>query len=340
MGIWLCVALVLSCADAKDESRRYCGEEDCYEVLGAKRSSTRAEIKKEYREAVLDAKYLNKKADPNNATAVKLENMNKLFDQQLTEAYEVLSNALLRSAYDYHLDHPDSKLMHDFHYWRALNQARILAKLSWVPKLLGGLLLLSLAQYLNDWKNYANQMGNIRVQPAFQGRVSAREKELAGTKKLSKDEKAKLHEQAEHDVFASDVQVDGAGCQRPAIRNTLMFQLPISLPRAAYAEARWFVLFKVLQQDYGEVDQTFVTRQALGIPQASWADIDEETRQALLARKLWDESNLRTFLEEEKDAERQGKKGLLTTFKRQVDRNMTNGHFGKAKEKVVGQAQR
>lgn len=101
-----------------------------------------------------------------------------------------------------------------------------------------------------------------------------------------------------------------------------------------------FVLFKVLQQDYGEVDQTFVTRQALGIPQASWADIDEETRQALLARKLWDESNLRTFLEEEKDAERQGKKGLLTTFKRQVDRNMTNGHFGKAKEKVVGQAQR
>merc|ERR1712154_18489 len=83
----------------------YCGEENCYDILGVTRESTKNEVQKSYRK-------LAKKWHPDrHKTEADKEKATKMF-QKLANAYEILTDEEQRNDYDYMLDNPDEYYSH------------------------------------------------------------------------------------------------------------------------------------------------------------------------------------------------------------------------------------
>lgn len=91
----------------------YCGDENCYEILGIERgaSTDLAAIKKAYRK-------LSLQWHPDKAPGSKEEATKKF--QSISMAYEVLSKDDLRAAYDYALDHPEKRMYNRMRYYRVM----------------------------------------------------------------------------------------------------------------------------------------------------------------------------------------------------------------------------
>jgi DnaJ family protein C protein 25 len=78
------------------QASMYCGEDNCYEVLGVKRSASVAEIKKAYRK--LSLQYHPDKNPTAEAEAIF---------KGIANAYSIVSDAERREDYNYALDHPE-----------------------------------------------------------------------------------------------------------------------------------------------------------------------------------------------------------------------------------------
>merc|ERR1719327_1320050 len=86
---------------------------------------------------------------------------------QIKKAFDVLSDVLMRRAYDYYLDHPEERMRNMYNYYEAVYQPKIPP---WYV-LLGVLVFLSLLQYVNDWRHHAQTMRYITKQHAFMYQV-------------------------------------------------------------------------------------------------------------------------------------------------------------------------
>lgn len=105
---WLLLCMLPSVADAE----MYCGDANCYEVLGLDRYSfDAASLKKTYRKMSLKW-HPDKNPDNQEEASQKF--------QLIAAAYETLSNPDLKSAYDYFLDHPEMKAYNKMRYYRAV----------------------------------------------------------------------------------------------------------------------------------------------------------------------------------------------------------------------------
>lgn len=92
----------------------YCGDSNCYDILGLDRSSAETgAIKKAYRQ-------LSKQWHPDK-NPDKIEEATTKF-QQIATAYEVLSDAEMKTAYDYYLDHPEERMYNTMRYYKARYQ--------------------------------------------------------------------------------------------------------------------------------------------------------------------------------------------------------------------------
>lgn len=91
----------------------YCGDANCYDILGVERSSDAAGIKKAYRKLSLQW-HPDKNLDNKEEATKKF--------QEIAGAYEVLSDDALREAYNYFLDHPEETMYNTMRYYRAVYQ--------------------------------------------------------------------------------------------------------------------------------------------------------------------------------------------------------------------------
>lgn len=78
------------------QASMYCGQDNCYELLGVKRSASAAEIKKAYRK--LSLQYHPDKNPTAEADAIF---------KGIANAYGIVSDAERREDYNYALDHPE-----------------------------------------------------------------------------------------------------------------------------------------------------------------------------------------------------------------------------------------
>lgn len=74
----------------------YCGQENCYDVLGVTRDSSKAEIARNYRP-------LARKYHPDNR-----ETGDVVQFKRVANAYEILKDEEARKDYDYMLDNPEA----------------------------------------------------------------------------------------------------------------------------------------------------------------------------------------------------------------------------------------
>ncbi|KAF4715912.1 hypothetical protein FOZ63_033049 [Perkinsus olseni] len=97
--LWYCVV------DGVVAEELYCGDGDCYKILGVAQDATDGEIRRAYRRLAV-------KLHPDKNREIEESLANEQF-QQLAKAYEVLSSPQLREAYDYYLAHPNEQLLMD-----------------------------------------------------------------------------------------------------------------------------------------------------------------------------------------------------------------------------------
>jgi len=301
-------ALLVRLAAAQGAGELYCGNANCYGLLGLDRDASAAEIKKSYRKLAL------KWHPDKNKSPEAPEKFRKI-----SRAHEVLSDEKLRPAYDYFLDHPEDKYTHYYQYYHAVYAPKtpIWAVVS------GTLLFMSMLQYINWQWRYTSMKRAVCYQPSFKRRVNELvEAEAASYKgKLTKVERDLLKEKMESQVLESEVQLDGGGFAKPSLRSLVAVRfvlLPLTIGTGIYDIARWHWRFSVKGEEYGEAERTYLTRQALGLVESHWDRLPEAEQQVLLSRCLWQKDNLKAYVaeKEEEIREKQLKSGAYKRAKR------------------------
>lgn len=298
-------ALLLRCCAAGGAGELYCGEDNCYDLLGLSRSADVAEIKKAYRRLALQwHPDKNRRAD----AAERFRGVSR--------AHEVLADETLRRAYDYYLDHPEERYAHYYHYYSAV----------YTPKtplwaVAAGLLaFLSGLQYVNQHWAYAQTWEQIRYQPSFKRRVNELfDAEVAAFRaKLNKLEKEVLRERIEQEVFDSEVRVSGSGASRPSLQRLVGVQvvlLPMALVRGLWGCLRWHWRFSMRGEEYGEEERVYLTCRALRLSEGTWDGLEPHARQELLSRELWRPEQLEAYIAE-REEELRDKQARSGAYKR------------------------
>lgn len=114
----------------------YCGLDNCYDVLGAKRESNTAELTKLYRS--LARKWHPDKFQGEEEKVIATEKF-----RQIATAYEVLREDESRRDYNEMLDNPEHYYRHYYRYYRRVYGTKVDAR--WV--ILGVISVISLYQY-------------------------------------------------------------------------------------------------------------------------------------------------------------------------------------------------
>ncbi|KAK9845260.1 hypothetical protein WJX81_001560 [Elliptochloris bilobata] len=289
----------------------YCGDDDCYDVLGVKQSATMSEVKRAYRTLSL-AVHPDKNTSPDAKGKF----------QRLAQAYEVLSDARLRRAYDYALEHPDELVYnrmryynaHAYKYWQTDARAVVF----------GIIVLVSGVQYANQHLVYQSAMSRVRKTPKYRHLVKRLQAELAAggrngaaclvparKRSAAKPKKGETEAGLQAAEAAADAEVSasiGGGYSKPDVRELLGVQiamLPYTLCKAIAWEAQWVLRYRIRKEEYDEAAQAYLTRRALGLSERRWAAQLEEARRWALNQALWVPANARVF--READARREGK---------------------------------
>lgn len=108
MVVVVCAFLVLPAA-----AEMYCGDLNCYTILGVERADDLATIKKAYRKLSLQW-HPDKNLENKEEATLKF--------QQIATAYEHVSDPEIRDAYNYYLDHPEQSMYNTMRYYRASYQ--------------------------------------------------------------------------------------------------------------------------------------------------------------------------------------------------------------------------
>ena len=89
----------------------YCGDRNCYELLGVSRESDRKEISKAYRR-------LAQKWHPDMFRSQEDKEVAEKKFMKIATAYETLRDEESRADYDYMLDHPEEMWRNMYRYYR------------------------------------------------------------------------------------------------------------------------------------------------------------------------------------------------------------------------------
>jgi len=302
----------------------YCQEDNCYELLGVTEKSKLPAIKRKYRNLAAEW-HPDKNPDPK---------AREIF-QKYANAYEVLSNAEMRSNYDYLLAHPYEFPMFFMRY----------SKPKYMPKsdirfvLVLTIVIISAIQYLFKRSQYETTLSAMKRDPRYQDRlkqlVAAQETKAAAVKKSGfrgdvgsakgKKETPKAEELEKRKKVAEEQlaeELAGSMPAEPKFSDTVavdVFKLPLTMGAAI----QWFLKFKLMRMEYGDEEKAYLTRKALGLTEGEWAASDEDEKAEYIAKELWVADNLAEWEAEltkadspsksgkEKRLERKKKKGPL-----------------------------
>lgn len=88
--------------------------------------------------------------------------------------------------------------------------------------------------------------------------------------------------------LVSQMQIEG-GYAKPTWKSLFAVQVaiaPFRFARWVYTNIAWFVKFTVLKQPYGDAENVYRTRRALGLSESQWSFLKDEEREEMLARYL------------------------------------------------------
>ncbi|XP_047162572.1 chaperone protein dnaJ 50 [Vigna umbellata] len=263
----------------------YCDEDDCYDLLGVSQSANASEIKKAYYKLSLKH-HPDKNPDPESR---------KLF-VKIANAYEILKDEATREQYDYAIAHPEEVLYNTARYYRAYYGHKTDPR----AVLVGLLIILSGFQYLNQSTRYNQAVAMVKKTPAYKNKLRALELERSGgitnKKKSQKNTVKKVEQDLSNEL---DLQITGA--ERASVWKLLGVRfvlLPYTLGKLLLWSACWFWRYRVKKHSYSWEDASYLTQRSLGIPLDRWRHIDEATKEDLVLKRLWEKSNMESYVAE------------------------------------------
>lgn len=300
---WLYVWLLAVHVEQVTGQEWYCGEKNCYTVLGVEDTATAGEIRKAYRKLAL--KYHPDKNPDANAADV--------FGEVAT-AYEIVGDGEKRKNYDYMLAHPEQMAMNYARYYKAYYAPKSDLRIILIVLIA----VISVLQYLYVQARHKQMSQAVKQHPKYQLRLKQLiEEELqanpilkkaGSSRKMSAKDKQAEDAQLQQRVMVAEshlaAEVNIVGCEPPSVANIFvvtLFLMPVLIWRGVYWHARWFVLFKVQKKPYGLEESVYLTRSQLSISKQRWEGMPEEERETLLLRCLWVPANFQTYLDEEKE---------------------------------------
>ncbi|XP_027111584.1 chaperone protein dnaJ 50 isoform X1 [Coffea eugenioides] len=263
----------------------YCDEDDCYDLLGVPQNANASEIKKAYYRLSLKH-HPDKNPDPESR---------KIF-VKIANAYEILKDEATREQYDYAIAHPEEVFYNTARYYRAYYGHKTDPR----AVIVGLLLVLSAFQYLNQWTRYKQAVDMVKRTPAFKNKLKALELERTGGMTIRKKSNKQINKKMEEDL-SNELELQIKGAEKPSVWGLLGIRfilLPYTIGKLLLWHGCWFWRYNVKRSPYSWEDASYLTQRSLGVPPDSWTFIDESTKEDLVQRRLWEKSNLQSYLAE------------------------------------------
>jgi len=315
------VLVVASKGEQEDQMPQdiYCGDMNCYEVLGVNRESPKRDISKAYRK-------LAGKWHPDMFRTPEEKDVAEKKFMQVATAYETLREDESRADYDYMLDHPEEMWRNMYRYYRRKGpkvDVRLVLAVT--------ITLISAGQYYFAWNNYSEAIKCLAAIPKYriqateiaksEGRLKRDKKAERG---MSREEVKEAEEQVIRGIIADKMDIKG-GYAKPHWTDVLWVQLVI-LPLTVYRWTKFYILwlwrFGILREEYGRDEQLYVIRKNLGVSQGQFDQLEEEEVEEMLELELWQKDNFAVW-KEEKEAEKRIKMAQSGRYK-QYRRYMKN----------------
>ncbi|XP_035699102.1 dnaJ homolog subfamily C member 25 homolog [Branchiostoma floridae] len=277
----------------------YCGEQNCYDVLGLTREATTREIGKAYRQLAL-------KFHPDRNKAADAEEKFTL----IATAYETLRDEESRADYDDVLDNPEKYFQHYYRYYRR----RVAPKVDVRIVIVVTLTVISVIQYLGWWHRYNQAISYLVTVPKYRTRAMdiAKEQGLINNKKKgrrSKEEIKQEEEAALKNVIENMMDIRG-GYSKPSVYDVLWVKLvlfPYHAVLYLWWYAAWVWKFSVCKQPYGREEKMYLMRRNIGYTPTQWDAVEDSVKETYLQKGLWDR---KVFLQWKKEQEEEMKAKL------------------------------
>jgi len=307
---WLAVV----CKGQEDEQMPvdiYCGDMDCYQVLGVERGSPKKDISKAYRK-------LAGKWHPDMFRTPEEKELGEKKFMQIATAYETLREDESRADYDYMLDHPEEMWRNMYRYYRRKGpkvDVRLVLAVT--------ITLISAGQYYFAWTNYSEAIKCLSAIPKY--RIQATEiaksdgllkKDKKADRGRSREEVKEAEEAVIRGIIADKMEIKG-GYAKPHWSDVLWVQLvilPLTLWRWSSFYTSWLWRFGILREDYGREEQLYVIRKNLGISVGQFGQLEEEEVEDMLEQELWVKDKFKVW-KEEKEAEKRIKMASSGRYK-------------------------
>ncbi|KAK9936117.1 hypothetical protein M0R45_012978 [Rubus argutus] len=262
------VSALMLCLLISPSTAIYCDEDDCYDLLGVTQSANSSEIKKAYYKLSLKH-HPDKNPDPESK---------KLF-VKIANAYEILKDEASREQYDYAIAHPEEVFYNTARYYQAYYGHKTDPR----AVLVGFLLVLSAFQYFNQWTRY-NQAVDMRSG----GTTNKKKSNKQTNKKMDED-------------LSKELELQIKGAEQPSMWDLLgvrFILLPYTIGKLLLWHSCWFWRYKVKQAPYTWDDASYLTQRSLSAPLDAWRNVDDLRKEDLINRRLWESSNMESYLAE------------------------------------------
>ncbi|CAA7394487.1 unnamed protein product [Spirodela intermedia] len=263
----------------------YCGEDDCYDLLGVKQNANASEIKKAYYKLSLKH-HPDKNPDPESR---------KVF-LKIANAYEILKDEETREQYDYAIAHPEEVFYNTARYYHAYYGHKTDPR----AVLIGLLLVVSALQYLNQWSRYTQAVAMVKRTPAYKNKLRALELERTGGVTNKKKARKPMDKKTEEEL-SNELQLQIQGADKPSIWKLVgvrFLLLPYLLGKLLLWRCCWLWRYRVRKGPYSWNDACYLTQKCLKVSSSAWLNIDESTKSDLVQRRLWENENMENYLSE------------------------------------------
>ncbi|XP_053948355.1 dnaJ homolog subfamily C member 25 homolog [Anastrepha obliqua] len=291
------VAMLPACLGLLDGI--YCGREDCYDVLGVTRQSTKSEIGKAYR--LLARKH---HPDMHRGAEAKAEAETKF--KLVATAYEILRDDESRRDYDYMLDHPEEYYSHYYRYYRR----RVAPKVDVRIVIVVTLTIVSIIQYYSGLQRYDSAIKYLATVPKYRNQALEIAKEdidkisnRKGKNRMSKVEQRDEIERIVRKVIEEKMDVRG-GYAKPSIWDVLWVQLlifPYTLLRFLVWHAKWFWYFTVNKHPYGREEKLYLIRRYMKMGENQFNGLEDHQIEEYLRLELWQKDKFEIWQEEQEE---------------------------------------
>lgn len=279
----------------------YCGKENCYDVLGITRETSKSEISKSYRR-LAKVHHPDMHRDPE----AKKEAEERF--KMIATAYEILRDDESRSDYDYMLDNPSEYYAHYYRYYKR----RVAPKVNVWLVIVVTISVISVIQYYSACQRYESAIKYFATEPkyrhkamdmiqsdeVYKQRISSQKKER---KKMSKSEQKEEMEQLIRTVIADKMDIKG-GYAKPSIVDILWIQLlisPYTLIKYIFWYLNWIWRFNILKQPYGREQQLYLIRKNMGMGEHQFNAQEDTKIEEYLELELWDKELFKAWKEEQ-----------------------------------------